>query len=420
MKKKIKYISINIRSNIFKKKEKIFFNNKIMVYNKIRKKYQELKENGLPLGDPIHEIKQTEDGYALFCSYFAEIYGDRLDIYITPTNEPCFITGGIREKWIALGAEKSFLGYPVKDEESKILVRNNRLSEENKEENKNEIKKLIENIRKDYYDLISINKENLKNLIKMSKKANENQSYAVLIEDIEKSDAEKIKALFPNINLDKINQNNEDYCMNLIEYIFELIKTIKFNIKNNFYEIKQRIKNEPDFYEKSQDIKKLVKILKINENKTYKVKVLEKIFNKKVNDYYKYYKKYQKVKGGLVLHFKQGIENLENNIYEKRLRKNKVIYKFVDKEKNHLNSNKTLEVRVSFFQGGAIVYEKNLIKDIFKTSIKVYKYNKDKKLILESSFPSLFFKKASRIIKNEEILVESITKLPLLFSLILN
>ncbi|MDQ6838598.1 MAG: sugar dehydrogenase, partial [Actinomycetota bacterium] len=63
------------------------------------------------LGFPVTDETGTPDGIGRF-NHFAD-YGS---IYWTPTTGAWSIHGGIRDHWAALGWERSPLGYPVTDE----------------------------------------------------------------------------------------------------------------------------------------------------------------------------------------------------------------------------------------------------------------------------------------------------------------
>jgi uncharacterized protein with LGFP repeats len=80
------------------------------VYGEIGKKWQSLGGERGFLGAPLNDETGTPDGVGRY-NHFQ--YGS---IYWTPQTGAHEVHGAIREKWKALGWERSFLGYPISDE----------------------------------------------------------------------------------------------------------------------------------------------------------------------------------------------------------------------------------------------------------------------------------------------------------------
>jgi hypothetical protein len=76
----------------------------------IDRKYQELGGAGGALGRPVTDERSTPDGRGHFRHY------EGGSIYATLQTDAHEIHGPIRDKWAALGWERSFLGYPETDE----------------------------------------------------------------------------------------------------------------------------------------------------------------------------------------------------------------------------------------------------------------------------------------------------------------
>jgi GH43 family beta-xylosidase len=83
----------------------------IRVYGAIREKWESLgAENGF-LGEPLTDELGTPDGVGRYNHF------QRGSIYWTPTTGAHEVHGAIRDKWAALGWERSPLGYPTSDEQ---------------------------------------------------------------------------------------------------------------------------------------------------------------------------------------------------------------------------------------------------------------------------------------------------------------
>ncbi|GAA1025325.1 MULTISPECIES: RICIN domain-containing protein [Amycolatopsis] len=81
------------------------------VYGDIARKYAELgSETGL-YGSPVSDTAATSDGKG----HYVDFSGDG-SIYWSPATGAHAVHGAIRGKWLGLGAEKSFLGFPTTDE----------------------------------------------------------------------------------------------------------------------------------------------------------------------------------------------------------------------------------------------------------------------------------------------------------------
>ncbi|MFJ4780280.1 FG-GAP-like repeat-containing protein [Streptomyces sp. NPDC088762] len=88
------------------------------IHGAVYKKYLELGGPAGPLGYPTTDETNHPDGIARY-NHFRHRgeTADTASIYWTKTTGKAWsVGGGIRTKWIALGAEKSFLGYPQSDE----------------------------------------------------------------------------------------------------------------------------------------------------------------------------------------------------------------------------------------------------------------------------------------------------------------
>ena len=84
----------------------------------IKKKYEDLRDvhQWIEKGKPIHKIRQTPRKEGWYCTYKAKTWGRHLSIHASKNTPPCFTNAGIRKKWHELGAENSFLGFPITDE----------------------------------------------------------------------------------------------------------------------------------------------------------------------------------------------------------------------------------------------------------------------------------------------------------------
>ncbi|WP_409463270.1 RICIN domain-containing protein [Amycolatopsis sp. GA6-003] len=81
------------------------------VYGAIGAKYAEFgKETGI-LGYPVADTAKTADGKGEFLTL-----SNGASIYWSPATGAHAVYGAIRDKWLSLGAEKSFLGFPTSDE----------------------------------------------------------------------------------------------------------------------------------------------------------------------------------------------------------------------------------------------------------------------------------------------------------------
>jgi|SRR5215468_2131737 len=81
------------------------------VYGEIVKKWDSLgREHGL-LGNPLTDETGTPDGVGRFNHFQGG------SIYWTPQTQAHEVHGAIRDKWASMGWERSFLGYPITDEE---------------------------------------------------------------------------------------------------------------------------------------------------------------------------------------------------------------------------------------------------------------------------------------------------------------
>jgi uncharacterized protein with LGFP repeats len=85
----------------------------------IQTKYNALCETSRWLGEPIHEERATPDGRGLYCTYRRHD-GLHSSIHCHPRTGAFETHGSIRDKWHDLGAECSFLGYPISDERDYI------------------------------------------------------------------------------------------------------------------------------------------------------------------------------------------------------------------------------------------------------------------------------------------------------------
>lgn len=81
------------------------------VIGEIRKKWLALGGEKSVLGKPLTDELKTPDGIGRFNRFQGGF------IYWTPKTGAHEIHGAIRDKWAALGFEKSWLGYPISDEE---------------------------------------------------------------------------------------------------------------------------------------------------------------------------------------------------------------------------------------------------------------------------------------------------------------
>lgn len=81
-------------------------------------KYAQLKAAGIDLGAPTTDVTPTQDGRGSFRHYRADgplgLIG--ASIYWTPDTGAHEVHGAIRDKWLELGGERGFLGYPLTDE----------------------------------------------------------------------------------------------------------------------------------------------------------------------------------------------------------------------------------------------------------------------------------------------------------------
>ena len=67
---------------------------------------------GMRFGTPCTDTITAGDGVARYQNFL----GGRASIYWTPTARACLVYGAIRDRWLELGGEGSYLGYPVGDE----------------------------------------------------------------------------------------------------------------------------------------------------------------------------------------------------------------------------------------------------------------------------------------------------------------
>jgi uncharacterized protein with LGFP repeats len=82
------------------------------VYGEIGKKWQSLGAAGGFLGAPLNDETGTPDGVGRYNHF------QHGSIYWTPQTGAHEVHGFIRDKWSSMGWERSFLGYPLSDEES--------------------------------------------------------------------------------------------------------------------------------------------------------------------------------------------------------------------------------------------------------------------------------------------------------------
>ncbi|MFJ3923157.1 FG-GAP-like repeat-containing protein [Streptomyces sp. NPDC090022] len=76
-----------------------------------------LAKGGTALGKPSSDIQVTSDGVGRFVHLRGEGQtSDNGSIYWHPSSGAWVVWGGIRAKWMALGAEKGIIGYPTSDE----------------------------------------------------------------------------------------------------------------------------------------------------------------------------------------------------------------------------------------------------------------------------------------------------------------
>src|SRR2546422_241090 len=80
------------------------------VHGLIHDKWASLGWERSPLGYPVTDETPTPDGVGRFNHFQGG------SIYWTPQTGAHEVHGAIRDKWAALGWERSFLGYPVTDE----------------------------------------------------------------------------------------------------------------------------------------------------------------------------------------------------------------------------------------------------------------------------------------------------------------
>jgi uncharacterized protein with LGFP repeats len=80
------------------------------VHGAIRDKWSSLGAEQFYLGYPTTDETSTPDGIGRFNHF------ERGSIYWTPSIGAYEVQGGIWGKWISLGAERSYLGYPITDE----------------------------------------------------------------------------------------------------------------------------------------------------------------------------------------------------------------------------------------------------------------------------------------------------------------
>lgn len=80
------------------------------VYGAIFDKYHSIGLQKSVLGYPISEETGTPDGVGRFNTF------EHGSIYWTPTTGAHVVYGAIRDRWSALGWEKSYLGFPLSDE----------------------------------------------------------------------------------------------------------------------------------------------------------------------------------------------------------------------------------------------------------------------------------------------------------------
>lgn len=86
-------------------------NGVLAVHGEIYKKYAELGYESGILGLPTSEVLTTSDGVGRYVNF-----SNGTAIYWHPATGAHAIYGNIRARWNALGAEKSYLGYPTTDE----------------------------------------------------------------------------------------------------------------------------------------------------------------------------------------------------------------------------------------------------------------------------------------------------------------
>jgi hypothetical protein len=80
------------------------------VHGAIRDKWFRMGAEGSFLGFPVTDELGSPDGRGRLSHFQGG------SIYWTPQTGPFEVHGAIRDRWFALGAERSFLGYPVSDE----------------------------------------------------------------------------------------------------------------------------------------------------------------------------------------------------------------------------------------------------------------------------------------------------------------
>ena len=81
-----------------------------MIYGQIYEKWTAAGAEHSPVGFPITDEASTPDEVCRFNNF------SRGAIYWNPSTGAHMIYGAIYQKWLSLGAEKSFLGYPLTDE----------------------------------------------------------------------------------------------------------------------------------------------------------------------------------------------------------------------------------------------------------------------------------------------------------------
>ncbi|MFG2873720.1 FG-GAP-like repeat-containing protein [Streptomyces sp. NPDC048337] len=88
------------------------------VHGSVYNKYASLGGPASPLGYPITDETNVGDGSVARFNHFRKRSdtADTASIYWTKANGSWSVFGAIRKKWIALGADKSALGYPTSDE----------------------------------------------------------------------------------------------------------------------------------------------------------------------------------------------------------------------------------------------------------------------------------------------------------------